>query len=492
MYQTVLYALSVVVICAIGLSATHVLPQSTSAIIADGLVLCAVSYIVNKLCAVAVDASPNRESWLITALILILIVPPAALTIHHLFLVALFALIAMASKYVLVYHRHHLFNPAAIAAVILGLSNLLPATWWVGSPALFIPTLVCGLLILRKIRRFQLFGCFAIVTLITAIVVGLGQHEMIGSILHTSLLSSPLIFFGTVMLTEPETLPALAWQQRVFGVIAGLLFSSQLHIGSVSATPELSLIIANLYSIIATPKRTILLKLQSIKELIPQTFELTFATDTPLQFEPGQYATINVRHGHQDQRGTRRTFSIASAPGKQELVVALKTPRDARVSSFKQALLKLKPGTLLSVSSISGTFVVPKSATEKLVFLAGGIGITPFLSMIRGQVNNKTKRDITVLYFVGNKSELCFEQVWNEARTYGVKMVPVFAAPDPTQPNGLHGHLVAEDIKKVIPDFAQRTFYISGPPGFVDGYKNVIGQAGVSLLRIHTDHFAGY
>jgi ferredoxin-NADP reductase len=493
MYLFVTFGLGFVLLISVVLSAFHELSQSANAIIASLLVLLVVCSLVNRLCGIIWNAKVNKESWLITALILTLMIPPATLSIHHLFLIAIAGLIAILSKYVLTYRRHHLFNPAAIAMVILGLAKLLPATWWVGSPILFVPVLILGLLILRKIRHLRLFIIFVAMAIFTAIVVGLHNSQTAGNILHTVLLSSPLIFFGTIMLTEPETLPATNYQQLIYAFAAGLLFSSQIRVGSVSTTPEAVLILVNIYSLFVSPKRTIPLKLKSITKISFDAYQASFISDKQLDFKAGQYATINVVHPHSDVRGVRRSFSIASAPGSNELMIAFKVPLKDRVSSFKKALTNLTEGDYITASSIAGTFTLPKDDKQKLVFIAGGIGITPFLSMLKEQVIKKQKRDITLLYFVNDENDLYFKQSFIEAKDYGLKLIPVFSSGQAsTQLPAQHGRLNDEAIKKAIPDYLEREFYISGPPGFVDGYKNLLTKLSIKQQKIRTDHFAGY
>jgi ferredoxin-NADP reductase/Na+-translocating ferredoxin:NAD+ oxidoreductase RnfD subunit len=492
-YLFVTVSLILILISALILSVFHELPQSAGAIIASILVLTIICCLVNRLCSIIWHVNTNKESWLITALILALIIPPTTLSLHYLFLIAIAGLTAMLSKYVLVFRRHHLFNPAAIAMLILGITKILPATWWVGSPALFVPVLIIGLLVLRKIRHFQLFTVYIVMAIVMAFFAGLDRSQQASYILHTALLSSPLIFFGTIMLTEPETLPASNWQQLIYAFIAGILFSSQLRLGSVSTTPELVLIVVNIYSIFVSPKRTIPLKLKSFEEISPYTYQASFISDGLLNFKAGQYATINLKHPHSDARGVRRSFSIASAPGSNELVIAYKIPVKDRASTFKKALAGLHEGDSISASSIAGTFTLPDDQKQKLVFIAGGIGITPFLSMLKELVIKKQNRDVILFYFISDENELNFVNSFNAARSYGLKLIPVFSSPDAKAYSpALRGRLNEADIKKAVPDFSERDFFISGPPVFVDAYKSMLAKLAISRRRIQTDHFSGY
>jgi ferredoxin-NADP reductase len=278
--------------------------------------------------------------------------------------------------------------------------------------------------------------------------------------------------------------------QLIYALLAGLLFTSQLRIGSVSTTPELVLIIANIFSFIVSPKQTLIMSLKSIQNVAPLTYKLSFSLDNNVSFHPGQYLTLTLDHPHSDIRGTRRTFSIASKPGVSKVSIAIKKPAIGRVSTFKKALLSLKEGDKITASSIAGTFTLPENVNQKLAFFAGGIGITPYLSMLESITSSEENRDSLLVYFVKDEAEICFKDTINQASKAGVKFIPVFN--EPGRQGSLTGHLTSEDIKKAIPDCKERIFYISGPPGFVDAYKTVLIQANVPRRQIRTDHFAGY
>ena len=237
MYRLVVYGLMVLLAGAIVLGVRHTLPLSAAAIVASLAVLLVTCFVANYCFAVLWEATSNTESWLITALILCLILPPAT-SIRGLALIALGGLIAMASKYIVVYRHKHLFKPAAFEPLVLGLTTLLPAIWWVGSRSMLPLTAVFGLLLLRKLRRFQLFFNFLIASLGVAIIVGTMHDQTLSYILTTAFRSGPLVFLGTVMLTEPETTPPGLKQQYAYGLFVGAIFTSQLRLGTITATPR--------------------------------------------------------------------------------------------------------------------------------------------------------------------------------------------------------------------------------------------------------------
>lgn len=490
MYRLLVYGLGVLLAAAIILGITGTLPFSGAGIASSLVVLLVTCYIANRCLAVLSGAASNTESWLITALILCCILPPTT-SVHGLALVALGGLLAMASKYIVAYRHKHLFNPAAFAAFVLGLSGLLPAIWWVGSPSLLVLTAIFGVLILRKLRRFQLFLSFLIASLAVAIFVGTMHSQAVHYIVLTAFKSGPLIFLGTVMLTEPETTPPSIWQQRIYGVLVGALFMSQLRLGSVSATPELALIVGNVYTYIVSPKYKLRLRFKAKQQLAPQIYEFSFSSDRALNFKPGQYLQWTLPHSHVDSRGNRRTFSIASPPGETELQVAVKVFKSG--SSFKNALLALQPGDTITTGLLAGNFVLPNDTKQPLVFVAGGIGITPFLSMVKTMIKTQQHRDVVLFYLVSNQVEYCYSDVWREAANVGVRVVPVLTSGEPAASwPGRSGYLTKEMLQQEVPAFAQRSYYLSGPAALVDNYSGLLRRLGIKKQSIVTDHFSGY
>ena len=217
MYRLLVYGLGVVAIIAILFSFTGILSLSPAALLVSLASLLAICYVTNRALSHAWQAAYNTESWLITALILFFILPPTN-TAARFVAGILVGLIAMASKYMLVINRKHLFNPAAVAAVIVGFIGSTHATWWVGSKVLFPITLLFGFMVLYKIRRITLFLVFAITALAVSVLVIKMNHYPLGSQLWQITASSPLVFLGTIMLTEPAH-----WQVK--GVIILFLAS---------------------------------------------------------------------------------------------------------------------------------------------------------------------------------------------------------------------------------------------------------------------------
>jgi glycine betaine catabolism B len=490
MYRLLMYGLGLMAGVAILLSALGALPFPPLMMVASLAILVFVAYGVNLLLAIIFDAVPNAESSVISALILFFILPPPGDFVGLLWIAGA-AVLAMASKYLLAWRRKHIFNPAALAAAVLGLTSLYPATWWVATPALLPAVLIGGLLVLRKVRRFQLYGVYATAAIVLMLVNGLALGRPVPDILWAAVASWPLIFFGTIMVPEPSTMPVRWRHQVVYACLVGSLFASQIHFGPFFTSPEVVLLIGNVYAFMVNPKYRLRLKLIEQVRLSDRVSEFRFQLPQPIHFAPGQYMEFTLPMSHTDGRGNRRTFSIASSPTESQLKLGIKFYEPS--STFKQQLRQLKPGATLMAGQLAGNFILPGDLGRKLVFVAGGIGITPFRSMLKQLIDTGSQRDIILLYAISAPDEISFRDVLDAAAEHGVRVVPILGAKDiPAGWKGETGYLTAELIQRLVPDLAERHFFISGPSIMVDKTRDLLRSLKIRRGRITTDYFSGY
>jgi len=160
-------------------------------------------------------------------------------------------------------------------------------------------------------------------------------------------------------------------------------------------------------------------------------------------------------------------------------------------SSFKKKLLSLNVGDKIYAGELSGDFILPENLNEKLVFVAGGIGITPMRSMIKFTTDQKQKRDIVLFYVCSTESEFVYKDVFENAKENGIKTVYICSKPTENW-KGKSGRIDREIIEEEVSDFANRTYYLSGPNVMVDSYKKLLKQLGISRRKIKSDYFPGY
>lgn len=488
MYRLLVYGLGLLAAISLGLSIAGVLALTPKSLVMSLVLLLASCYVGNRLMAAIWRVTPNNESWLITALILFFIMPPGLEGVNDVLLLATGGL-AMASKYIVAWKGKHLFNPAAFAATVFGLIGVYHASWWIGNSTLWPLALILGLLVVRKIRRFSLLFSFAVTAIGAGFILGLQQQVPIGTLASEILLTSPLIFLGTIMLTEPSTMPPRKSQQMIFGGLVGLLYGLHPQIGSLYIYPEVALCLGNLYAFAVSPRYRLYLTLERIEPLAQNISNYVFRADRPYQFKPGQYMEWTLKRQGADSRGNRRTFTIASSPTEDTIQLGVKFYEPS--SSYKQALATMKPGEGMFAGQISGSFTLLDDASRKLLFVAGGVGITPFRSMLKYLEDRQSPRDIVLFYLAASSDEIVYQDVLRAAATRGARIIPVINGSADTLPNGyLSGPLTVESIQKYVPDLSERQAYISGPNGMVDAVKQTLQQAGARSIK--TDHFAGY
>ena len=408
------------------------------------------------------------------------------LTVSDALTCALAALIAIASKYLLAFHKKHLFNPAVFAGITLSLLGSGNVAWWIGTWSMFIPSVIIGFLIVRKIRRFKMFFAFIIGSLVAvAVIEYLNPANPKGFIdlFSQVFLSWPLIFFGTIMLTEPLTSPSRHRDRLIYGGLVGALSSIPFHFGPIYSTPEMALLVGNIYSWIVSPKGRLRLKLLNKKEIAKNIYEFSFISeDYGQKFIAGQYMEWTLDHNKPDSRGERRYFTIASSPTESDIKVGIKIGE--KRSSYKEVMFNMKEGDRIVAGNVSGEFILPEKNNSKAVFIAGGIGITPFRSMLKYLIDtgNDKKIKTTLFYAASTEEEIAYKEIFTEAESsIGLKTVYVVGK-----------FIDAELLKDEVVDYRENIYYISGPNAMVDNYKNLLKSLGINHKNIITDYFPGY
>jgi len=265
-----------------------------------------------------------------------------------------------------------------------------------------------------------------------------------------------------------------------YGALVGFLFAPNIHVGGLYLTLELALLIGNVFAYVVSPKGRHILTLTAIEQSAKDVYDYVFTPEREFAFSPGQYLEWTLGHRYPDNRGNRRYFIIASSFTEPQVRLGVKFYNPA--SSFKRALAAMPVGGTLSASHLSGGFVLPKNKEKKLVFIAGGIGVTPFRSMVQYLLDTKERRNIVMLYSNRGTEDIAYKNLFDRAQAeLGIKTVYQT------------GTLIdAATIVREVPDYRERTFYISGPRGMVDAFKKTLTGMGVSRFKIKTDFFPGF
>lgn len=221
-------------------------------------------------------------------------------------------------------------------------------------------------------------------------------------------------------------------------------------------------------------------------------------TNTPLTWKPGQFLYYTLELPESDPRGNVRHFTISSTPTEEFVRLTTKISQ----SGFKQALNRLEPGARVVGTGPRGDFVLPDPpSTELQVFLAGGIGITPFRSMIKYATDNPPAGGpIHLIYSNSTPEEIVFKEELDELLSGNPHLAISHTITHPEeskQPwNGLTGRINAEMIKNLLKirnlKLEIPTWWVCGPPAFVQGMQDELQKLQIAPERIEVEQFTGY
>lgn len=491
MYRLVLYYVAGLLGVAFLLGFAGGGAQDPTALTFSVVLILGACWFTNRLITEFLRIPANAESFYITALILALILPPVTATDRRgVAALLLAAVTAIASKFVLAVRRRHIFNPVAVGAVVAALVLDRPATWWVGGNMALLPFVVAGgLLVTRKVQRFDMIGAYILANL--AATAATTPPDMLGMAVWQTFVYSPLLFAGFAMLTEPLTAAHGRGARLAFGAIVGGLSSPNVHFGSLYPTPEMAFLVGNLFAFAVNPQGRFKLTLLHIEQVAADCYDFVFRPDRPPAFRPGQYVDWTLDVPVPDNRGNRRPFTIASAPGEREIRLGVKFYEAP--SAFKLSLSAMRPGDVIYASQVAGTFTLPADPGEKLAFIAGGIGITPFRSMIQDLLHRRECRSIVLLYGNNTRAEVAYGALFDRAsRELGLRAVYAVAQAEAPDDDVHHGFIDTDLILREIPDWTERIFYISGPRAMVVRFEAALQQLGVRRSRIRLDYFPGF
>jgi len=220
-----------------------------------------------------------------------------------------------------------------------------------------------------------------------------------------------------------------------------------------------------------------------------------FYLEKPADFihRAGQNAVFTlVELSESDSWGPGRTFSIASAPREPELMIVTRL----RDTAFKRALATAAPGTLIRVDGPNGVMVLHEDAARPAVFLAGGIGITPFLAMARDAAERRLPHRITLFYSNRRPEDAAFldELRALEQSNPNYRLVTTMSqAEKSSKPwKGERGQIRPEMLKRYLSDLRSPIYYFAGPHGMTMAMELMLGELGVRDEDMRSEEFYGY
>lgn len=232
-------------------------------------------------------------------------------------------------------------------------------------------------------------------------------------------------------------------------------------------------------------------KLLNRQEVAVNTIEMTFGLSREIAFTPGQYTTVKIlKPKHEDYQMNERIFSIVNSPTQKGVVKILFRYRD---SGFKKNLKEMVLGEEVEIDQPIGMFNLPEDKTIPLVFLASGVGVAPFMSVLEnmGETNDKNRE---IIMFFSNRTvanapylkEL--EKLSESLKNF--RLIKIFTRE--IAPNFESERITLEMIKKNVSEFARANFFLAGQPEFVEDLVKQLLASSVPKEKITQESFDGY
>lgn len=226
------------------------------------------------------------------------------------------------------------------------------------------------------------------------------------------------------------------------------------------------------------------------KEVAIDTLQVVFETSEDFTFKAGQYCFVTLKNpSYPDERGNKRHFSIVNSPNEKGIITITTRLRD---SGFKKSLKELPIGTEVELGPIAGVFTLPEDTKRPLVFIAGGIGITPFMSMLKYISEENIPYNITLIYSNRDQSSTVFLQEVQEFSRKIPDFKLILTMTEDPKWSGEKRLVDAQFIKNYIPSVNEPLYMVVGPPPMVEAVEGALKEAGIEQSNIKIENFTGY
>ena len=234
-------------------------------------------------------------------------------------------------------------------------------------------------------------------------------------------------------------------------------------------------------------KATIKQKQEVAKGTLFVTFDLG---GEQVDFQPGQYFWVELLDPpYDDDKGPRRHITVVTSPTEDGVLGLATRLRD---SAFKRSLAEMPEGSPVDVEQPKGSFVLPEDTSKQYAFIAGGIGITPFRSMLRYIADKGLDYNVTLVYSNRDVESTAFLDELEELENAIPGMRLVCTMTDDPNWDGDTRMLDADVLRDILGDLEPRQFMIAGPPGMAKSVEASLLEAGLSEDQVQSDSFSGY
>lgn len=227
--------------------------------------------------------------------------------------------------------------------------------------------------------------------------------------------------------------------------------------------------------------KVMILKLKSKKFHVQGVMSFIFEPEKPVEWEPGQYLHYVLPHPDADDRGAGRWFTISSAPFEKDIVLTTRFTDDGSGSSFKKALHGLENGQEIEFDDGPKGFFLVQPDVTRHIFIAGGIGITPYRSMLLQLDHDNKHIPVDLLYSNRDANFIFDEELAAVAKKHPEFKIKKYS-----------GQQIQKDELEIYSQGGSFMFYLSGPRPMVESYQHMLEELAVPEKRILTDYFPGY
>jgi len=210
-----------------------------------------------------------------------------------------------------------------------------------------------------------------------------------------------------------------------------------------------------------------------------------------VDFRAGQYFWVTLLDPpYDDEKGPRRHISVVTSPTERGVLGLCTRLRD---SAFKRSLAELKVGDEVDVEEPKGDFALPEETDRPYVFIAGGIGITVFRSMLRYITDEGLPHRVTLLYSNSDQESTAFLDELRELESANPNLRLVLTMTDDDGWDGESRHIDAEFLRDHVDgDLTGYTYLAAGPPDMVEAMEQTLREAGVPDEHVRPQRFSGY
>ncbi len=227
------------------------------------------------------------------------------------------------------------------------------------------------------------------------------------------------------------------------------------------------------------------------KELVADgTLKVDYEVAEPVSFKPGQYMFVKlINPPYTDEKGDRRQFSINNPPSQNTILTM--TTRLTE-SAFKRSLNELPVGTEVEIGPIAGVFTLPENPQKPLVLIAGGIGITPFRSMLAHVKEKNLSYPITLVYSNRNQASTAYLKELSELATLLPNFKLILTMTEDNSWEGENRKIDSQFITEYFHNVNGYLYMVVGPPAMVEAVDKALQEAGVTQENIKKENFTGY